>query len=185
MKYALKSADNAELFLEHGLPVFVEEPAKPAEFWPVDETAPLDSYITGWALVNGVCTAITAPLNTDFRAATLARISARRYEIENAGVSVAVSSGTFTFDTARDNRANWITMLMQLQTNPSFEMPNFKTNEGKFITLTASDIATIVPAGFIHVATAFGRENQLTQQLAVTADADLNAFDQAVEKFWP
>jgi hypothetical protein len=185
MKYALKSADNAELFLEHGLPVFVEDPATPSEFWPVVETVPFDSYITGWALVNGICTAVTAPLNTDFRVRTLARIAARRYEIENAGVSVAVSSGTFTFDTARENRANWLTMLMQLQTNPLFEMPNFKTNEGKFITLTASDIATIVPAGFVHVATSFGRENQLTQQLAVTADADLAAFRQTIETFWP
>jgi hypothetical protein len=185
VKYAQKTADNSGLFLQNGQPDFVLDPATPSEFWPVVETVPFDRYITGWALVNGVCTTVTAPLNTDFRIRTLARIAARRYEIENAGVSVAVKDGTFTFDTARDNRANWLTMLMQLQTNPSFEMPNFKTNEGKFITLTAADIATIVPAGFIHVATAFGRENQLTQQLAVTADADLAAFDQTVEKFWP
>lgn len=187
MKLALKTADNSELFLEHGQPVFIDtaDTSSPWEYWPVDDVVPFDHSVTGWLLVNGVCTIQTALIGTNYRGRAKDDIAARRYEIENAGVVVAVSAGTYTFDTSRATRANWAMMQIQILGNPAFYMPNFKTNEGVFVTITAEDISAIITAGFTRVAQAFGRENQLTEQLAATADADLTTFSATVDQFWP
>jgi hypothetical protein len=178
MTYTLKTSDNAGLYIENGHPVFVTDPATPAEFWPVDDTIPDDHHRTGWELVNGVCTATTAPNVPNRRARLASRIAARRWEVETGGVVV---NGT-PIATDRQSQFNFLASYLL---TPDGATLNWKGVDGEFSLVPKSALGPIVQAVFGHVQAQFNREDVLKDKLAATADADLIAFEATVEQFLP
>jgi len=180
MTYALKTADNSDLFLQYGQPVFVTDPAAPSEFWPVDDAIPDDHHRTGWALVDGVCTATTTPNVPDRRARLASRIASRRWEVETGGISI---SG---MNVATDDRSKLLLSFAQEKaaSDPAY-VAEWKAGPGVWVNLNLAQLSGLKDAVFYHVTACFEREKELSAQLAATADADLIAFEETVETFLP
>lgn len=103
--------------------------------------------------------------------ATPADIAAHRYEIETGGILYTLPNGggIHRFDTTRENRVMWLAMQGLATAHPGLTQ-SWKTLEGDFVTLTATDILAIVAAIFAHIAACFAGEAALLANPPALAD---------------
>ncbi len=126
---------------------------------------------------------LLSPTVTELRAQLKARLAAKRYDLEVGGVDVTVSAGVHRFDTQRETRSTWLALMGFAAGNPEFSRL-WKTLAGVFITLTAADVAQIIPAIYAHIGTAFDREAALSANLdAADTLSALEALRPQIELF--
>lgn len=181
MIYALKTADNSDMFIEHGQPIFVNDPSLLWQYWPVDDTIPDDHYQTGWALVNGVCKAVTAQCTPNRRARLASRIRTRREGIINNGQTVTSGGREFYTDDKSQNDMQKALTLMQLAQISEI----LWSGSGWTGAVTQTQLATAAVQVGAFVQQAFARRAALLTELDAVADADLETFAATVETFWP
>lgn len=114
------------------------------------------------------------------RARIEARIVERRWEIETGGIVVDGAT------VATDDRSKLLLAEAERagMSNPEYNA-EWKTATGVWISFSSSQLVALKTAVFAHVTAAFAREKVLSESLATTADADLEAFAATVETFWP
>lgn len=137
--------DNREISFADGCPVGWTRKVPPLEI-PTGQVA----------LWNGADWRIADPVT-----ASSDQIAARRYEVENGGVTVPVSTGTYLFDTSRENRSMWLAVRLEATANPTLEQEWKPLGASHFVILTNADILAVCEAVYAHVAACFAHEKQL------------------------
>ncbi len=177
MRYALKTADNSDLFQQRGSPVFVENPEKPAQFWPVDETVPFDHEIIGWNLVAGTCKAIARQRVPNYRQRLENELRAKRQQ-EEAETPVDVGGILFRKDT--DTRLRLLEAI-------TFSAPGdtilFKDSIGEIRKVSREDLQSIGLKFHLLSESVAATEDALAKELEAAVDSELPAVAVKIEEF--
>lgn len=116
----------------------------------------------------------TAPAPTVTREQLLARIAARRWDAQSAGI---VLNGT-PISTDRDAQTTITSALLAWP--ESLESVEWKAADGSFLTVTKAQLQVILSAGFTYIQACFAREGELVAAVQASTYAE-DMLDQG----WP
>jgi len=106
-----------------------------------------------------------------------AQIAAARYDQEMGGFNLPPEQGGMFVRTDARNRTLLNAAALRATSDPAYEVPNWKTAEGIFITLTNAMILTLNGAVEQFIAGCFAKEKTLNDAIAAaTTVQDLNAI---------
>lgn len=130
------------------------------------EINPFIEYHRGplWSDVGDTATATyeAIPLPLDFAKANYKQLLAdERYKKEITGTTVTVQDQEVTIDTSREGRSIFVEKLMLMDESDTV---NWKFPEG-WLTLSKSELQTVVQAGAAHIQEAFDWEQEISSNI--------------------
>jgi len=106
-----------------------------------------------------------------------AKLAVTRYDQEMGGFDLPAEQGGMFVRTDARNRTLLNAAALRATSDPSYEVPNWKTAEGAFITLTNATILLLNGAVEQFIAGCFAKEAALCAQIdAATTKEELNAI---------
>ena len=106
-----------------------------------------------------------------------ARIAAARYKREMGGFTLPPEQGGMFVRTDARNRTLLNAAALRATSDPAYEVPNWKTADGAFITLTNSMVLALDQAVRDFIAVQFAQEASLSAQIdSATTPAEVNSI---------
>ncbi|AZO67697.1 DUF4376 domain-containing protein [Mesorhizobium sp. M6A.T.Cr.TU.016.01.1.1] len=156
-----------------GLVVQSDRSGKPPEgFIPAQE-----NVVPGYRYSGGVFS-VPADTIATLREKALARLAARRWQAETAGVVVDGVS----ISTDRETTSMLTAAFVVASNDPEYSI-RWKVQNGVFVTVSAPQIIALAAAVREHVQACFDREDELTAAILAANSASLDALD--IESGWP
>ena len=110
------------------------------------------------------------------------RIAQRRWEEETKGTTVDFGDGrTLAISTDANSQSKLTGLLVVSSMQPNLSV-RWKGNDGKFQTISASDVPVMAGTVLAHVQACFSRESALLDLLEATNDT--KAFVATIDAFW-
>ena len=125
---------------------------------------------------SGELTQVLSPLEVS-KNAKRAEVATARYAEEMGGFNLPAEQGGMFVRTDARNRTLLNAASVRAASDPAYEVPNWKTHAGDFITLTNAMILTLNGAVEQFIAGCFAKEKALNDAIAATTTVqELNAI---------